>query len=68
VLGVIERLRDGVTELYFHPAADVGGTPPPAWAQREVEILTSARVRQAIESNAIRLTTYRELATAAPDA
>ena len=33
--------RPGVTEIYTHPAADIGGTPPPAAAQREVEILTS---------------------------
>ncbi len=64
VLGVIARLRDGTTELYFHPAADAGGTPPEPWAQREVAILTSARVRDAIESRGIRLTTYRELAAA----
>jgi hopanoid biosynthesis associated protein HpnK len=65
VLGVIARLRDGTTELYFHPAADAGGTPPEPWAQREVAILTSPRVRDAIESRGIRLTTYRELAAAA---
>jgi chitin disaccharide deacetylase len=64
VLGVLARLRDGVTELYFHPAADAGGTPPPAWAQREVAILTSPRIREAIESKAIRLMTYRDLAAA----
>ncbi|MHB8382435.1 MAG: hopanoid biosynthesis-associated protein HpnK, partial [Candidatus Binataceae bacterium] len=44
ILRVIERLRDGTTELYFHPAADIGATPPPAAAQLEVEILTSAKV------------------------
>jgi hopanoid biosynthesis associated protein HpnK len=65
VLGVIARLRDGVTELYFHPAADAGGTPPEPWAQRETGILTSPRVRDAIESNGIHLTTYREWAGAA---
>ncbi len=64
VLGVIARLREGVTELYFHPAADAGGTPPEPWAQREVAILTSPRVRDAIASRGIRLTTYRELAAA----
>ncbi len=46
------------------PAADAGGTPPEPWAQREVAILTSPRVRDAIESRGIRLTTYRELAAA----
>lgn len=62
VLGLIERLRPGVTEIYFHPAMDVGAVPPALSAQREVEILTSTRVRQALEARGVRLTTYRELA------
>jgi len=62
VMGVIANLRDGSTELYFHPAADVGGTPPAASAQREVEILLSPRVRDAIAARGIRLTTFAELA------
>jgi hopanoid biosynthesis associated protein HpnK len=62
ILGIIERLREGTTEIYFHPAMDVGGTPPEPGAQREVEILTSPRVRQALDSRGVRLTTYRELA------
>lgn len=62
VLGVIDNLRGGVTELYFHPAMDVGGTPPSASAQREVEILTSARVREALELRGIRLMTFADLA------
>ncbi|MDO8430846.1 MAG: hopanoid biosynthesis-associated protein HpnK [Candidatus Binatus sp.] len=61
VVGVIEKLRDGATELYFHPAADVGGVPPPAEAQLEVEILTSARVRESIDRRAIKLITFAEL-------
>jgi predicted glycoside hydrolase/deacetylase ChbG (UPF0249 family) len=64
VVGVIDRIRDGVTEMYFHPAADIGGVPPAAAAQREVEILTSARVREAIEQRGIALTTFAELARA----
>ncbi|HVN63742.1 MAG TPA: hopanoid biosynthesis-associated protein HpnK [Candidatus Binataceae bacterium] len=63
-LGIIERLRDGVTEVYFHPAVDIGGTPPAASSQREVEILTSPRVRAAIERCGIQLTTFAELAIA----
>ena len=62
VLGVIGRLRDGVTELYFHPALDIGGTPPPVHAQIEVEILTSPRVRDALSARGVRLTTFAELA------
>jgi hopanoid biosynthesis associated protein HpnK len=68
VLGVIERLGDGVTEFYFHPAMDVGATPPPASAQREVEILTSARVREALRSRGVRLMTFADLARGTPPA
>jgi len=28
VLGVIDRLPAGLTEIYFHPAMDIGGVPP----------------------------------------
>ena len=62
IVGVIERIRDGTTELYFHPAADIGGVPPAVEAQLEVEILTSARVREAIDRNGIELITFAELA------
>ena len=62
VVGVIDRIRDGTTELYFHPAADIGGVPPAVEAQLEVEILTSARVRETIERNGIELITFAELA------
>ena len=61
LVSVIEKLRDGTTEVYFHPAADVGGVPPSAAAQLEVEILTSARVRAAIEEKGIKLVTFAEL-------
>lgn len=62
LLGVIEHLRAGSTELYFHPAADVGGTPPPAGAQREVELLTSRRVHDALVRTGATLTNFAELA------
>ena len=62
VVGVIDRIRDGTTELYFHPAADIGGVPPSAAAQLEVEILTSPRVRDAVARNGIELTTFADLA------
>jgi len=61
VVGVIDQLRDGTTELYFHPAADVGGIPPSPAAQLEVEILTSPRMREAIDRNAVELITFAEL-------
>lgn len=62
IVGVIDRIRDGTTELYFHPAADIGGVPPAAEAQLEVEILTGGRVRDAIDRNGIELITFAELA------
>ena len=64
VLGVIARLPPGLTELYFHPAADIGGTPPPLEAQSEVAILTSPRVRAALADRDIRLTSFAEIARA----
>ncbi len=64
VVGVIDRIREGTTELYFHPAADIGGTPPAVEAQLEVEILTSPRVRAAIDRNGIELITFADLAKA----
>jgi hopanoid biosynthesis associated protein HpnK len=67
VLSIIARLGDGMTELYFHPAADIGGTPPAAEAQLEVEILTSARMRQALDAHGVKLTTFAELARASVD-
>ena len=62
VVGVIDRIRDGTTELYFHPAADIGGVPPSPAAQLEVEILTSPRVRDAVARNGIELITFADLA------
>jgi hopanoid biosynthesis associated protein HpnK len=62
IVGVLDRIRDGTTELYFHPAADIGGVPPAPEAQLEVEILTSPRVRDAIARNAIELITFADLA------
>ena len=62
VVGVIDRICDGTTELYFHPAADIGGIPPAPAAQLEVEILTSPRVHNAIVRNGIELITFADLA------
>ena len=30
VEGIVARLRPGTTEIYLHPAMDIGATPPPA--------------------------------------
>jgi hopanoid biosynthesis associated protein HpnK len=62
VLSVIGGLGEGTTELYFHPATDIGGTPPPAEAQLEVEILTGPRVRQALDARGVKLITFADLA------
>jgi hopanoid biosynthesis associated protein HpnK len=65
LLGLIPRLRAGITEIYFHPAADVGQVPPPPGAQREVELLTSARLKEALSAGGVHLTTYARLASGA---
>jgi hopanoid biosynthesis associated protein HpnK len=62
ILGVIARLPPGLTELYFHPAADLGGMPPALEAQAEVAILTSPRVRAALGEQGVRLTNFAEVA------
>jgi hopanoid biosynthesis associated protein HpnK len=63
LLGVLARLPEGrVTEVYFHPAADIGKTPPDIAAQREVDLLTSPQVRDSLVRHDIRLTTYAKLA------
>jgi chitin disaccharide deacetylase len=64
VAGVMERLPDGLTEIYFHPAMDIGGTPPAPASQRETEVLVSERVRNAIAAHGIRLTTFGEVVRA----
>jgi hopanoid biosynthesis associated protein HpnK len=63
LLKVLERLQDGVTEIYFHP----GCTPDPelaAWMpgyyhEEELAALTSPRVRDGISTRGIRLGNYR---------
>jgi len=62
ILDVIGRLRPGSTEIYAHPATDIGGTPPSAAAQREVEILTSPLVPLALAGARAGLTNFAELA------
>ncbi len=64
VVAIVDRLREGTTELYFHPAMDLGGTPPSASAQIEVEILTSPRLREALAARGISLTNFANLARA----
>jgi hopanoid biosynthesis associated protein HpnK len=66
LLQILDRLPQGVTEVFFHPAtgpfagADPG-TSRYRWAG-ELAALTSPRVRSAIERGRIDLVTYGELA------
>jgi predicted glycoside hydrolase/deacetylase ChbG (UPF0249 family) len=62
VTAVIGSLRPGLTEFYFHPAEDIGATPPDAAAQREVDILTSPQISAALELAGARLTNFGEVA------
>ncbi len=61
--GLLARLPENcATELYFHPAADLGERPSSVAAQNEVELLTDPQLRDLLDRYDIRLTTYRELA------
>jgi hopanoid biosynthesis associated protein HpnK len=70
VLGLLEHLPAGVSELYCHPAvaadpalaAEMPGYRP----VEEFAALTSPAVRRRIEALGIRLIGYRDLAEAAP--
>jgi chitin disaccharide deacetylase len=64
-LGIIHRLRGGLTEIYFHPAADIGNAPPSPNAQREVDILTSPLLPVALAGAQAQVTNFAELARAA---
>jgi hopanoid biosynthesis associated protein HpnK len=66
VIEILDRLPDGVTELFFHPATDSfegadRGTEHFQWSA-EFAALTSARVRERLARNGIRSITYGELA------
>ncbi|MBV8774000.1 MAG: hopanoid biosynthesis-associated protein HpnK [Deltaproteobacteria bacterium] len=63
VLGLIDQLPLGTTEIYFHPAEEVGGEPPPAAAQNEARILKSARLRESLVTAGVCLTSFAEIAT-----
>ncbi len=65
LLGVIERLPEGITELYFHPAEDVGATPPTPGTQRDLQLLTSPAIRAALTRAGAVLSNFAELASAA---
>jgi hopanoid biosynthesis associated protein HpnK len=62
VAGVIDQLRNGTTEMYFHPARDIAGSPPSPAAQLETRILMSPRIRAALGAAEVRLTSFARLA------
>ena len=65
LLGLLPQLRDGVTELYCHPSflpcPEVQRWTPTYRRDAELDALTSAAVRDAIATQAIRLVSYRDL-------
>lgn len=62
VLRLLKRLPDGVTELYFHPAAGpFSGAQPGYRYQDELEALLSRELREAIEAAGAQRISYRDL-------
>jgi chitin disaccharide deacetylase len=62
IIGLIARLPDGLSEIYFHPAQHVGATPPPMAGYIETQILKSRRVREALINAGVHLTSFAEIA------
>lgn len=61
LLGLVEALPPGTTEIYSHPS--LGAGPGAADSQvLEFEALIAPEIRQAIERQGIRLTSYRDAA------
>ncbi len=58
LLGILERLPEGVTELLCHPGT-VG------WRVQDYQALSDPRVRRCIEEQSIRLIGYRDLKSVA---
>jgi chitin disaccharide deacetylase len=66
VLEMLQRLPEGVTEIFFHPATGAfegadRGTEHFQWTA-ELEALTSSRVRDALARDGIEVVTYGQLA------
>lgn len=63
LLKALDVLRDGVTEIYFHPAcrpeAELAGWMPGYRHEDELAALTSRSVRKKLEQMGIRLRNYR---------
>jgi hypothetical protein len=70
VLALLDRLEEGTTEFYFHPAA--GPSPELATCQPgydhegELAALRSPRVREAIARAGAVLTRYSEISRGGP--
>jgi len=64
IIELIARLPIGTSEIYFHPAEDVGLSLPPSATRTEAQILKSSRVRQALTDAGARLTSFAEVAHA----
>jgi predicted glycoside hydrolase/deacetylase ChbG (UPF0249 family) len=65
VLGLLERLPEGDSELYFHPTTDpalsANGVPTPSHQSvQELQTLLSPRVRAALAEHRIELASARE--------
>jgi hopanoid biosynthesis associated protein HpnK len=65
LLGLVPRLRPGLTEIYSHPALAAGGELlrwAPGYRRREeFEALLSPRLRRALDAAGIEVTDYRRI-------
>lgn len=62
LLRLMPHLPDGVSEIYFHPAAEAGGRGEGDYRRREeLAALLSARVKERIAELGIAFTRYRDL-------
>jgi hopanoid biosynthesis associated protein HpnK len=63
ILKILDDLKDGVTEFYFHPGIlpdpEISRLMPDYRHQEELSALTSPRVRQKLEELQIKLQNYR---------
>jgi hopanoid biosynthesis associated protein HpnK len=62
IIGLIARLPIGMTEIYFHPAQNVGMSQAPTAALKETKILKSKGIREALVRAGVRLTNFAEVA------
>jgi chitin disaccharide deacetylase len=62
LLRLLPHLPDGVSEIYFHPAAEADGQSGCGHRRAELAALLSSRVRQRIAELGITFARYRDLA------